>query len=424
MGSRPPAYAIQARSFHDVSQIGSDEAPGGDFNVLFIGAGNVVFGTTEGPWNHSLRFERKLGDRLKVVAVVDPDITRAKKAIEAKSNTSAKVSYEQTKVFRTVEEFATAMLSKDTPRIILVGVPPAFRGSTLPGHNLEQQVLKHLPGIPMFVEKPVATGPVSRTLVVSQEIGKAGTLCGVGYMLRYLQAVQKMKRIIKEHDLRVMATITRYAAAYESISVDHWWDKSRSCGPIIEQATHVADLSRYFAGEVDLKTVRAQTLDWDEEPGFLSEIPINESKIKEDNRIPRVTASTWKYQSGAVGSLIHLAVLQGTDYSCEFEVYADGYLFKLVNPYVKPTLYIRRPGNDIEEVYTFADDDPFYTEVSNFVDVIESGDKRKESNIFSTYADACKTYEFTWAIREAGERSRAKRKARALWESELDESSR
>jgi len=35
-----------------------------------------------------------------------------------------------------------------------------------------------------------------------------------------------------------------------------------------------------------------------------------------------------KYDSGAVGSFVHVAALQGTDYSCEFEVYADGYLLK------------------------------------------------------------------------------------------------
>jgi predicted dehydrogenase len=47
------------------------------------------------------------------------------------------------------------------------------------------------------------------------------------YMLRYLKAVQKMKQIIEENDLVVMATIARYACAYESIAKPDWWDKSK-----------------------------------------------------------------------------------------------------------------------------------------------------------------------------------------------------
>ena len=37
---------------------------------------------------------------------------------------------------------------------------------------------------------------------------------------------------------------------------------------------------------------------------------------------------------------------------------------RLVNPYVQPVLYIRRPGSDIEEMHRFPDDDPFFSEVS------------------------------------------------------------
>ena len=35
-----------------------------------------------------------------------------------------------------------------------------------------------------------------------------------------------------------------------------------------------------------------------------------------------------KYESGAVGTLTHVVALQGTDYSCELEVFADGYQLK------------------------------------------------------------------------------------------------
>lgn len=69
----------------------------------------------------------------------------------------------------------------------------------------------------------------------------------------------------------------------------------------------------------------AHSVEWNEAPGKLSKIPIDENKIPEDQRIPRVTTASWKYENGAVGQFIHAVALQGIAYSCELEVYADGY---------------------------------------------------------------------------------------------------
>lgn len=131
------------------------------------------------------------------------------------------------------------------------------------------------------------------------------------YMLRYLKAVQMMKQIIDENNLTVMATIARYACAYEAIAKPDWWNKSKrydfgcfdnilsnfhsrpSAGPIIEQGTHFCDLSRYFGGDVDIATVVAHSLEWDENAGHLSKMSIDETAITPENRIPRVTSATW-----------------------------------------------------------------------------------------------------------------------------------
>ena len=59
---------------------------------------------------------------------------------------------------------------------------------------------------------------------------------------------------------------------------------------------------------------------------------------------------------------------------------------RLVNPYVQPVLYIRRPGSDLEETHRFPDDDPFFSEVSNLIDVIEDIEQDPESaTILSSY---------------------------------------
>ncbi|KAF9453196.1 hypothetical protein P691DRAFT_695150 [Macrolepiota fuliginosa MF-IS2] len=390
-----------------VTHIGGSD----DFNVVFIGAGNIMFGSDEGPWNHSFRFEHKLGRRLKVVALIDPAIERATAVLQKKCDSFVVSAYQDTRVYKTLEDFIKNMTPRERPRAIVIGSPPMFRGSLHVGRDIEVQILKHFPGVAMFIEKPIATGPyeyIKDGFQVARMITETKTICSVGYMLRYLKAVQLMKQIIEENNLTVMSTIARYACAYESIAKPDWWDKSKSAGPIIEQGTHFCDLSRYFGGEVDISSVQAHSLEWDENAGQLSQMRIDESKIAPENRIPRVTAATWKYDSGAVGSFTHVVALQGTNYSCELEVYADGYLLKLVNPYVQPVLHIRRPGDDFEQTTTFPDDDPFFSEVSNLIDIIEDIEEDPEAaQILSNYEDAVKTYEFTWAIRLASERSRA-----------------
>lgn len=132
-------------------------------------------------------------------------------------------------------------------------------------------------------------------------------------------------------------------------------------------------------------------------------MPVDESKIPQEQRIPRITSATWKYANGAVGSFMHTVALQGTAYDCELEVWTDGYHMRLTDPYNAPTLHVRRPGDDHSERHSFTDDDPFFSEISSFIDCIEGG---PDAHILSSYEDATKSYALTWAIRLASEASR------------------
>ena len=59
---------------------------------------------------------------------------------------------------------------------------------------------------------------------------------------------------------------------------------------------------------------------------------------------------------------------------------------RLVNPYVQPVLYVRRPGSDHEESHRFPDDDPFFSEVSVLIDNIEDIEEDPEtSTILSSF---------------------------------------
>lgn len=106
-----------------------------------------------------------------------------------------------------------------------------------------------------------------------------------------------------------------------------------------------------MGGEVDLESVSATTVNWDDAPGKLRLNVLPEETISPENRIPRVTSASWKYKSGAVGSLVHAVALHDGDYEVEFTVIADGYRLKLVDPYGKPRLHVRAPGSSEESEY-------------------------------------------------------------------------
>ncbi|WFD07116.1 hypothetical protein MVES1_002473 [Malassezia vespertilionis] len=342
-----------------------------------------------------------LGNINFVTALIDPSKERAEKVLETKRNSFVLSAYKDTVVYPSAQAYIADLKPELHPHVIWVGSPPAYRGSMAPGHDLERVLTDILPGVPLFIEKPVATGPVEDAFEVADMLINSGNLVSVGYMLRYLKVVQKMKQILDENNLEVMSVNAR-----EQTAKLDWWDKSQNPGPIVEQATHFCDLCRYFAGEVDLDSVSAHALEYNEPAGKLSKIPFDESLIKPENRIPRITAATWKFETGAVGSLTHAVALQGHNYSTELDLYADGHMLRLVDPYNNPVLYFRRPGDDHEEIVRYPNDDPFFSEVSNLIDCIEHGPNA--APILSSYEDATKTYALTWAIRMASERSTKK----------------
>lgn len=69
---------------------------------------------------------------------------------------------------------------------------------------------------------------------------------------------------------------------------------------------------------------------------------------------------------------------------------------------------IRTPASEQEEVFTYPDEDPFQTELADLIEVIDrkrNNAEVPEDKILSSYLDACKTYEFTWRIRDESEKS-------------------
>ena len=103
----------------------------------------------------------------------------------------------------------------------------------------------------------------------------------------------------------------RYQCAYEHIDKLFWWDKTGGGGPIVEQATHLVDLSRFLVqSEIDtsfvgrktiilpficFRTLNTQTIEPPHPYANLKNQHIDvveaerTGKIRKENQIPRAT---------------------------------------------------------------------------------------------------------------------------------------
>ena len=154
-----------------------------------------------------------MGPRLKVVALIDPSAARADAALKIKRESFVLSAYKDTIVYPNFDDYVKNRKPGKEPHAIWVGSPPAFRGREEAGRDLENALIKAFPTTAIFIEKPVSTGPVEEAFSIAEKLSKSGNIVSVGYMLRYLKVVQKMKRILEENDLKVMATNARYIMA-------------------------------------------------------------------------------------------------------------------------------------------------------------------------------------------------------------------
>ena len=238
--------------------------------------------------------------------------------------------------------------------VLCIGVPPLYHGSLESPKAIELDCLRA--GVHVFVEKPVSVLPPEQFSSYVQAVEEAqrqkSLVLSVGYMFRYHPAVQKMKSILEELNRPVMGINARYICAYSEMDHPFWWDKTRSGGPIVEQATHFCDLMRYIVGEVNPKTLSALAIpasDCESEPGYLTAVqPINkEDKLAKEQRIPRFTTAHWLFCNGAVGNLTHTVSLHGPKYEAAIEVWADGLRMALEEPYFPECRLRVRKGEEI-----------------------------------------------------------------------------
>jgi myo-inositol 2-dehydrogenase / D-chiro-inositol 1-dehydrogenase len=140
--------------------------------------------------------------------------------------------------------------------------------------------------LPFFVEKPLALDLPTAEEVVGQLAG-TGLTTAVGYHWRHLDLVHRAEEMLAEEPAQL---VTGYWLD-KTPRVPWWPQRAYSGGQVVEQTTHIFDLARRLAGEVETVTAAERAA-----PDGLEDVPTAASTLL-------------RFTSGAVGSISSARVL-------------------------------------------------------------------------------------------------------------------
>ena len=286
-------------------------------------------------------------NHVRVVAVCGTSEEKAKRFAE---------QYDGMKGYRDFYE----MLNNETLDGVFLCVPPMAHG------EMELALVER--GIPFFVEKPLGITTAMPKKVV-EALEKSPVVTSVGYHFRYLESIQYLKRLLKDHTVGMVTG--RWIGAMPEVS---WWrNQALSGGQLNEQATHIVDILRYLLGEgEEVHTFEAQRV-------------MNQQK--ENVTVADVSTVNIRFTSGIIANIVNTCVLpEGLD-DVGFTMYTDSAIIDWT-----PEALTIKTGTT--EKVIVDQQDPYQQEDLIFVQAIKSG---SEAQILSTYQDAFSTQRLTEA---------------------------
>ena len=304
-------------------------------NIGFIGAGGIA--------GDHLEQLRQIPE-VRVVAICDKEINRAK-MVAIKYNARAYSAHEE-------------MLGKEKLDAVYICIPPFA--------HTDQEILAAKKGVHVFIEKPLAT-TWQKAREISGAIKEAGIITSVGYNWRYLNNVEQAREFLKGK--KIAMVLGYWLGGLPGVP---WWRvKAQSGGQMVEQTTHIVDLARYFAGEVE-KIFTTYSL------CCLKEV--------EHLDIEDVGTVILNFKSGAIGTISNTCIL-----SQRHTVGINLFSQDLVLECSFNSLKIIRPGIN-EEIC--ASGNSYLLEDQIFIEAVRTGNA---SRIRSPYPDALKTHAITMA---------------------------
>lgn len=256
------------------------------------------------------------------------------------------------------------MLDAQKLDAVYICVPPMAHG------EIEAQLIER--GIPFFVEKPLATD-LETPLSILNKLQQQPLIHAVGYHLRYRESIRKMKETLEGRTIG-MALGTWMG---DMPQVAWWRDLQGSGGQFVEQTTHIVDLLRYTAGEIE--EVYA---------AFGSRLM---HEVHDNVTVPDVGTVTMKLKSGAVATVSNTCILPGGVHEVGLHLYTDMGILDWKSQQLEVT------APDQKTTYQMQDN-PYVAETEAFIHALRTGDT---SRILSDYADAVETQRVTCAALES-----------------------
>ncbi len=237
-------------------------------------------------------------------------------------------------------------------------------------------------GLHLFVEKPVALAVATARNIDAAAKAK-GLVTAAGYHWRYMGATDLTRELAAREELGFV--ITHFLGGVPGTP---WWRRlAKSGGQIVEQATHLVDLARYFCGEVASVTAAGSRT-------------IMHRRLEGHDIWDTQTASL-TFESGVVASVTASNVLSGGGYA-GFKLYTPDACYEIMEaPATGSQLIVYRKGSETRyDGRAHGWRQPHYVGADAFLDAVLTADP---SRIRSTYADAIRTLAVTLANNAACE---------------------
>ena len=310
--------------------------------VGFVGCGGMAGGHIN---NWAQMKER--GEAVELVAFCDLDRERA----EAQAKRFDARAYDD---FR-------PMLEKEELQAVYVVVPPHA--------HVGAEIEAARKGCAVFVEKPVAN-TLETALEIQQAIEKAGVVNSVGYHFRYFESTDHALKALQGKTIGMV--MGYWMGGMPGVP---WWRRlDQSGGQFVEQTTHIFDLARYLAGDVEEVYAHAATRALQEVENFT---------------VTDVGAANLRFKSGAIGT-IHNTCLLKMGYTTGLTVLTPDLIVELIGG-----CKLIEPGKRTE----FSNRaDPYQTEDQVFLNAIRTGDT---TAIRPSYADGVKSLAVSLAANES-----------------------
>ncbi|HLH73784.1 MAG TPA: Gfo/Idh/MocA family oxidoreductase [Chloroflexota bacterium] len=182
---------------------------------------------------------------LKIVGIADVDRSRAERAVAQFGG----------RPYTRGDE----LMDAEKPDVVFL-IVPYFLHKEVAWPAIERK-------IPFFIEKPLSNN-LADAVAIAEAVERAGLLTSVGYQWRYRASVDQAREILGNEPIGMI--VSDYIHGWPNTE---WSKQGRlSGGQILAQMTHLLDLARYFAGDVEsvyaqctVKTrlALAETGNWD-----------------------------------------------------------------------------------------------------------------------------------------------------------------